>query len=113
MSDLIGLAQGAFNDLTGGIFQDAGWRGQLLPASFRGVRFLVRQHALATGRRLAVHEFPLRDEAFVEDLGRAPRTFSIAGYVLGDDYFAQRDALIDACEAAVAEPGRKRMLSRP
>lgn len=85
---------------------DAGnlWPDQLRPASYRGVPFFVRAHDRESGRRLAVFEFPLRDQAFVEDLGRRARRFRIAGYVMGDDYFGNRDALISACEDQ-AEPG--------
>ncbi len=70
----------------------------LIGASFRGVPFFVESSELAGGRRAVVHEFPLRDEPFVEDIGRKARTFRIDGYVIGDDYLAQRDALQAALE---------------
>lgn len=71
---------------------------QLVGASFRGVPFLVESAERTGGRRAVVHEFPLRDEPFVEDLGRRARTFRIDGYVIGDDYLVQRDALLAALE---------------
>src|SRR5579884_3633090 len=74
------------------------WQSNLRPASFRGVAFLWDGHELAGGRRLAEFEFPLRDQPFLEDLGRRLRRYSLIGYVLGDDYFAQRDALLQALE---------------
>lgn len=70
----------------------------LIGASFRGVPFFVDSSERSGGRRLVVHEFPLRDDAFVEDLGRAARKFPVAGYVIGDDYLTQRDALLAALE---------------
>jgi len=77
---------------------------QLIGASFRGVAFLVDSAERGGGRRTVVHEFPLRDDPFVEDLGRRARTFRVEGYVIGDDYLSQRDALLTALED-VAGPG--------
>jgi len=71
---------------------------QLVGASFRGVPFFVDASERGGGRRAVVHEFPLRDEPFVEDLGRKARQFRVDGYVIGDDYLAQRDALLAALE---------------
>jgi prophage DNA circulation protein len=53
------------------------------------------------GRRSVTHEFPLRDEPIIEDLGRAARTFTVQAFLLGPAYMDQRDALIRALE----EPG--------
>jgi len=70
------------------------WRSRLmLPASFRGVPFQVRAHTETGGRRAAVHEFPLRDIPATEDLGSAARRYTIDGYLVGDDYDLNRDAL--------------------
>ena len=75
------------------------WRERIgAPAKFRGVEFFVDVAELAGGRRTVTHEFPLRDRPFVEDLGRRARAFPVEGYVLGDDYLVQRDALIAALE---------------
>lgn len=71
---------------------------QRVGASFRGVAFYVESAERSGGRRSVVHEFPLRDEPFVEDLGRRARAFRVDGYVLGDDYLTQRDALLAALE---------------
>lgn len=68
-------------------------------ASFRGVPFHTVDAEVAVGRRSVVHEFPQRDEPFVEDLGRKARSFSVEGYVIGADYLAERDALWEALEA--------------
>lgn len=75
------------------------WRDQLQKASFRGVPFFVFSGSGEVGRRNVVHEYPLRDTPMVEDLGRAKRTFSVEAVVVGADYMAQRDALIEALEA--------------
>lgn len=67
-------------------------------ASFRGVPFFVEASDRTGGRRVMVHEFPLRDDPFVEDLGRRARKFRVDGYVVGDDYIAQKNALLAALE---------------
>jgi prophage DNA circulation protein len=72
---------------------------EVVGAAFRGVPFLVEASDHVSGRRAQVHEFPGRDDPFVEDLGRRARTFAVEGYVLGADYIAHRDALLDALEA--------------
>lgn len=82
----------------------ASWRDGFRRASFRGVGFFVDDHELAGGRRIAVHEFPFRDTPFTQDLGRKARRYHVTAYVLGDDYFAQRDALIAALDGS-DQPG--------
>lgn len=67
-------------------------------AAFRGAAFFVESSERSGGRRVVVHEFPLRDEPFVEDLGRRARKFRVEGYLIGSDYMAQRDALLAALE---------------
>lgn len=72
----------------------------LYPASFRGVPFWVDKEEGPRGRRLVVHEFPHRDDPFVEDMGRAARRWSLTAYLASDAALAQGRALIAACEAA-------------
>lgn len=76
------------------------WRASLKKASFRGVPFSVDGHEGQFGRRVQVHEYPLRDKPFAEDLGRKARTLKIEALVLGADYMAGRDALLAAVEKA-------------
>ncbi len=71
---------------------------RLIGASFRGATFFVDSGDRSGGRRAVVHEFPLRDDPFVEDLGRKARSFRVDGYVIGDDYLTQRDSLLAALE---------------
>ena len=79
------------------------WRdGFTARASFRGVEFWLRDDELAAGRRVQVHEYPLRDKPYVEDLGRKARRYQIEGYLIGDDYLLARDALI----AEFERPGK-------
>jgi len=73
-------------------------------ASFRGVPFFVDVSERSGGRRVVMHSFPGREDPYAEDLGRKTRSFRVDGYVLGDDYLAQRDALLEALEG-VEGPG--------
>lgn len=74
------------------------WREQYQQGSFRGVPFLTESEDRQGGRRNARHIFPKRDTPYVEDMGRQPRAYNITALVLGDDYMAQRDRLIEALE---------------
>jgi prophage DNA circulation protein len=78
------------------------WRDELRKASFRGVSFNVDSAALNVGRRLARHEYPQRDVPSFEDMGRKAREYKVDAYILGPDYMAGRDALLDAVEQAGA-----------
>lgn len=75
------------------------WREKLQPGSFRGAPFLIDGANSDFGRRVQVHEYPLRDLPYAEDLGRKAKTFRIDCLVLGPQYMAARDALIEACDA--------------
>lgn len=76
-----------------------GWRDTLQAGSFRGAPFEVDSHDHQFGRRQETHEYPLRDQPWSEDLGRQARRWTIECLVLGENYVAQRDALIEATEA--------------
>lgn len=73
-----------------------GWKDKLLPASFRGIPFKVKDDEATVGRRTQTHEYPNRDKPCSEDLGRATRRDKISAYVVGEDYQSQRDKLITA-----------------
>ena len=74
----------------------------LRPASFRGVPFQVTGTDLGVGRRVQVHEYPQRDQPWVEDLGRATREMSFDGFLIGADYVDQANQLLAALETAGA-----------
>jgi prophage DNA circulation protein len=75
-----------------------GWKENMRPASFRGAGFFIEATDGDVGRRLAIHEYPLQDLPYGEDLGRKARVFKLTGQVIGPDYMAKRDALLAACE---------------
>jgi len=80
------------------------WRERLRPASFRGAKFHVEVGGKQSGRRIALHEYPKRDQPFAEDMGKRTIMFEITGYCvewdrqLGRDYTQPRDALIAALD---------------
>jgi len=80
------------------------WRLQLRMAMFRQAAFHVELLAQGSGRRIALHEYPKRDDPYAEDMGRRAKTFDITGYLiendprLGVDYRRARNDLIQACE---------------
>jgi prophage DNA circulation protein len=72
---------------------------ELRPASFRGAAFFVANDTGEYGRRDIVHEYPMRDDAYIEDMGQKATKFSVQGYLAGDDWIAQKNALVAACTA--------------
>lgn len=88
------------------------WFQELRPASFGGVPFAVYGGEIRVGRRNAVHEYPFKDEVWVEDLGRSARRIVLVGFLVenaaygGGAVIQQREQLIAACEA----PGQKTLV---
>ncbi|EFH2872190.1 hypothetical protein GKQ19_11955 [Escherichia coli] len=102
---MMSIIQDAITSLMGGDASDD-WQSQLRASSFRGVPFAVVAEEGSHGRRQAVHEYPWRDTAWIEDIGRATRRFIIRGFLIqnsqvygGGDAITQRQSLIAACEA--------------
>ncbi|TCK39644.1 prophage DNA circulation protein [Paraburkholderia sp. BL8N3] len=83
------------------------WQGFLRSASYGGVPFAVEATRTGGGRRNAVHDYPYRDEVFVEDLGKLPRQFNLIGFLVEDSLIygggsvsGQRDRMFNVCERA-------------
>lgn len=74
------------------------WAQQLQPASYNGTPFFVDGTQYTTGRRVAVHAYPFRDNPYVEDMGLQTRQIGFRAFLVGGDVYAQRDALKKACE---------------
>ncbi|CAB3783309.1 hypothetical protein LMG28688_01621 [Paraburkholderia caffeinitolerans] len=82
------------------------WWGSLRQASFGGVPFAVVATNTRFGSRNAVHEYPFRDDAWIEELGKLPRRFEIFGFLIensriygGGSVIGQRDRLVAVCES--------------
>jgi len=79
------------------------WLDYLQTASWQGVPFGVFDSERSGGRKVAVHEYPFRDDVWPEDMGLAARDFRIHGFLVGDDCTAQEDAMHAVC--GVKGPG--------
>jgi prophage DNA circulation protein len=77
------------------------WRDNLQKASFRNAEFFVESADGELGQRVVLHEYPLRDTSYAEDLGQKARQYTLELYVLGSGYMRARDRLIEALN----EPG--------
>lgn len=86
------------------------WKDELRPASYRGVPFFVRSDTLGGGKRIQIHTYPERDEPYIEELGREPRTFTVVAHLIGGDVWQQRERLVAALEAP--GPGKLVLPSR-
>lgn len=76
------------------------WRDDYRPGAFRGVPFHLKTSTSTGGRRTVLNEYPLRDEPSTEDMGRRARQYQLTLTLIGPDYMARRDRLIEALEAA-------------
>jgi len=75
------------------------WRKRLRNASFRGSHFWVETDGVSGGRRIVVHEFPLSELPYNEDMGQQARRYEVEAYVVGGQAGAQAKALVEACTA--------------
>jgi prophage DNA circulation protein len=98
----LGQAVGGAIDNSALSWADGSWSLQLQPGSWRGIGFVLDAGTTAAGRRVAIHEYPYRDDAWAEDIGKLPRRFAIQAFIVGDDCYARRDAMLAACEQAGA-----------
>lgn len=72
------------------------WKSTLWRASYKGVPFFVEKDNEAGGRRIAIHQFPHRDDPFLEDMGEDTRNFDVTAYLASDAADAQAAAVIAA-----------------
>lgn len=72
------------------------WTKTLWSASYRGQAFYFESDEETGGRGIVEHNFPNRDDPYIEDLGENPRYFRGTAYVHGDDADAQANRLIDS-----------------
>lgn len=74
------------------------------PASFRGIGFDAREIGFTSGRRLIAHEYPQRDDPYIEDQGRATRRWRLAAFLTTNageshaDFQSRKRQLRDAFE---------------
>jgi len=59
---------------------------ELLPASYKGFRFLYSSIRTEGGQKTAEHNFPGSSKRNIQDLGEMPDTFVVSAIIHGDDY---------------------------
>lgn len=74
------------------------WRDQMLPASFRGISFLIPQASVPIGMKVQLHEFPQRDEPYAEQLGKQSQVHRLVCWIIGEDCFERRDKFMEALQ---------------
>lgn len=93
---------------------DGSWANSLQQASYGQIKFGTISSGTSVGRRTVVHEYPERDDVWVEDMGRRGRRFAMTGFLLENDLIykggpviAQRKALEAVLETKFdqAQPG--------
>lgn len=70
------------------------WLATLWAASYKGVPFYIDRDDENGSRRIVIHEFPKRDDPFLEDLGEGARYFEGTAYTVGDDADTAASAMV-------------------
>ncbi|MGN8030877.1 DNA circularization protein [Pseudomonas sp. 22189] len=70
----------------------------MLPASFRGISFLIPQASVPVGMKVQLHEFPQRDEPYAEQMGKQAQVHRLVCWIIGDDCFERRDKFMEAVQ---------------
>lgn len=73
------------------------WLKDLWKASYKGAPFWTERDQEGGGRRVIKHQFPMRDDPFLEDLGEDLREFELSAYLASDSADAEAAALAAAC----------------
>ena len=79
------------------------WLKTLWKASYKGTPFWVERDEEEGGRRIVVHQFPMRDDPYLEDLGEDKRAFRVTAYVASDSADTDAGSLVATC--AMRGPG--------
>jgi prophage DNA circulation protein len=79
------------------------WLHTLWNASYKGVPFLVEKDDENGSRRIVEHEFPMRDDPYLEDLGEGVRHYTVTAYVASDSADGEASAVMAIC--ATRGPG--------
>lgn len=73
------------------------WLNTLWKASYKGASFWVERDSEDGGRRIVIHQFPMRDDPFLEDLGEDKRGFEVVAYVASDQADTDAGQLVATC----------------
>lgn len=69
------------------------WLDRLVEASYEGVTFLTEDQTTSGGWRIALHEYPFRDDPYPENMGKKAYEPSFNAYFIGENYDQQAMAL--------------------
>lgn len=89
-----GVAQSASN-LASLLGANSGWTPKLLKGSWDGFPFAVESTRTNGGRRYAIHEYPFREDSWIEDMGKLPSRLELTGYLVEDSLIYQGGPVID------------------
>jgi prophage DNA circulation protein len=73
------------------------WLKTLWAASYKGVPFFVEKDDEDGSRRIVEHEFPMRDDPYLEDLGEGVRHYQVTAYVSSDRADAEASSVMQIC----------------
>lgn len=65
------------------------WSERLVEASYQGKTFLTEDFSVSGGWRIALHEYPFKDDPFPENMGKKAHEFSFNAYFIGKNYDLQ------------------------
>lgn len=74
---------------------------KLRDASYKGIPFYVSDVKKKIQRKTVLHEYPQKDKAFLEDLGKAATRYEVTAFLVGDNCVEQAKKL----ESVLLEPG--------
>ena len=74
------------------------WRDRLQAGQFRDAPFHTEEAKGKLGRRVAVHEYPKKEDHYPEDMGKKAKPETLVLFVVGDDYDLARDKLFKALD---------------
>ncbi len=75
------------------------WRKRLRDATFRGAHFWVETDGIEGGRRIVIHEFPMKELPYNEDMGQQARRYNVDAYCVGGQADKEAQRLVQACTA--------------
>lgn len=71
---------------------------QTVPASFKGIGFLMDSGRVSGGPKNIKHEYPNSSRQTIQNIGTRPRSFTIRGVISGENYSAKKTALLAALD---------------
>lgn len=74
------------------------WIDAYRQGSYKNIEFHVPSHDFRGGKRGKLWQFPFKQLPYMQRMGRKAHKFNVECYVIGEDSWDQRDALIEALD---------------